>query len=101
MPVHRAGVKETMDRKTYLRNPDVALRDEDEEGALLFNPDTGQVLVVNDTGRFIWGLCAEGITIDRIVEEFYKAYEDIPEALPEEVDEFISVMTEGGFIASK
>lgn len=88
-------------KTTYLRNPDVALRDEDESGSLLFNPDTGEVLVINDTGRFIWNLCSEGITIDRIIEEFNKAYSDIPEALPEEVDQFISTMTKGGFIASK
>jgi hypothetical protein len=86
---------------TYLRNPDVALRDEDASGSLLFNPDTGEVLVINDTGRFIWDLCAESITMKAIVGEFNKAYEDIPEALPEDVDEFISTMTKGGFLASK
>ena len=38
----------------YHCNPDVVLREEDESGALLFNPDTNQVKVVNATGLFIW-----------------------------------------------
>lgn len=85
----------------YLRNPDVALRDEDVSGSLLFNPDTGEVLVINDTGRFIWDLCAEGITIDRLIEEFNKSYENLPENLVEDVQGYIDTMTKGGFIASK
>ncbi len=38
----------------YLCNPDVVLREEDKSGALLFNPDTNQVKVINNTGLFIW-----------------------------------------------
>jgi hypothetical protein len=86
---------------TYLRNPDVAIRDEDDSGSMLFNPDTGEVLVINDTGRFIWSLCAEPTTVDRIVKQFPEEYDDIPENLSEEVEQFVKAMTEGGFIASK
>jgi len=86
---------------SYLRNPDVALRDEDESGSMLFNPDTGAVLVINDTGRFIWNLCAEPTTIEKIVGQFPQEYDHIPDNLFEEVERFVKVMTEGGFIASK
>jgi len=37
----------------YLCNPDVVLREEDEDGGLLFNPDTNQIRVLNHTGLFI------------------------------------------------
>lgn len=86
---------------TYLRNPDVALREEDESGSLLFNPDTGEVLVINDTGRFIWDLCAEGVTMDDIIHEFGEGYDNLPENLMEDVDSYMSIMTKGGFIGSK
>ncbi len=86
---------------TYLRNPDVALREEDESGSLLFNPDTGEVLVINDTGRFIWDLCAEGVTMDDIVAELGESYDDLPENLTEDVDSYLVIMTKGGFIGSK
>lgn len=34
-------------------NPNIVLRPEGEE-ALLFNPDSGLVKVLNETGKFIW-----------------------------------------------
>jgi len=86
---------------TYLQNPDVALREEDESGSLLFNPDTGEVLIINDTARFIWELCKDGATMDEIIREFGTGYENLPENLKEDVDSYISVMTKGGFIGSK
>ncbi len=88
-------------KEAYLRNPDIALRDEDESGCLLFNPDTGEVLVVNDTGRFIWDLCEKAVTMTEILMSFGEAYESIPENLSEDVEQFVSAMTKGGFIASK
>lgn len=85
----------------YLRNPDVVLRQEDENNSLLFNPDTGEVLVINDTGRFIWDLCTEGVTLDDIIHEFSVNYDLLPASLMEDIDSYISIMTEGGFIGSQ
>ncbi len=87
--------------EAYLRNPDIALREEDESGSLLFNPDTGEVLVVNDTGRFIWDLCEKAVTMNEILRRFGEVYENIPEKLSEDVEKFVSAMTKGGFIASR
>jgi len=90
-----------MSGKTYVRNPDIALREEDESGSLLFNPDTGEVLVINGTGRFIWDMCEKETSIDMIVDALEDAYDDVPESVRKEVDSFVSVMTAGGFIGSK
>lgn len=89
------------DKITYLKNPEIALREEDESGSLLFNPDSGEVLVINDTGRFIWDLCENDITVDAIVLEFNKTYENLPDNLVEDVDTYIATMTKGGFLASR
>lgn len=86
---------------TYLRNPDVALRDEDESGSLLFNPDTGEVLVVNDTGRFIWTLCERTVSINEILRRFHESYDNLPDSLSEDVEQFVSALTKGGFVVSK
>ncbi len=86
---------------SYLRNPDVTLRDEDGSGSLLFNPDTGEVLVINDTGRFIWELCAEEVTMSDIIHAFGESYNAVPENLDEDVDSYMSVMKKGGFIGSR
>lgn len=44
--------------KRYSANPVVSLRAE-PEGGLLYNPDTDEVVLINETGRMIWG------TLDR------------------------------------
>ncbi len=88
------------EHKIYLRNTDVVLRDEDDSGSLLYNPDTGQVLVINETGRFIWDLCKIGSTISKILEQFNNSYKDLPESLQEDINNYLTIMTEGGFLAS-
>ncbi len=86
----------------YLRNPDVVLREEDpEEGALLFNPDTNQVKVVNTTGLFIWQLCSMARTLDEIVTEVQKGFDQVPmEQVSGDVKEFVDGMLATGFIGT-
>ena len=88
------------DDTIYRQNPDVALREEDESGSLLFNPDTGEVLVINDTGRYIWKACKGGASMDNILGGIRKKYRDVPEELLDDVKEFMTIMTGGGFIGS-
>jgi hypothetical protein len=84
----------------FLRNPDVVLREEDpEEGALLFNPDTNQVKVINTTALFIWQQCSEARTLDAIIAEVQKGFDDIPlEQVAKDVQEFVDGMVACGFI---
>ena len=51
------AVKSIKSKVSLIRNPDVVLREEDQDGALLFNPDTNQIRVINPTGLFIWKHC--------------------------------------------
>jgi hypothetical protein len=87
---------------SFLRNPDVVLREDDpEEGALLFNPDTNQVKVINTTGLFIWQQCGEVRTMDEIIAEVKKGFEDVPvEQVAQDVQEFIDSMSVTGFIGT-
>ncbi|MBN2202466.1 PqqD family protein [bacterium] len=41
--------------KRYSSNPVVSVREE-PEGGLLYNPDTDEVVLLNGTGRLIWGM---------------------------------------------
>lgn len=83
----------------FLCNPDVVLREEDEDGALLFNPDTNQVKVVNTTGLFIWQQCGVARTLDEIVAEIQKAFDEVPpDEVAQDVKEFIDGMVATGFI---
>jgi len=84
----------------FLRNPDVVLREEDpDEGALLFNPDTNQVKVINTTGLFIWQQCGVARTLDEIIAEVQKGFDEVPSGqVTKDVQEFVDGMMASGFI---
>lgn len=85
----------------YIVNPDVGLREEDEDGGLLFNPDTNQVKVINTTGLFIWKLCGGKQNLNEIVAALQDAFEDAPiDQITEDVNEFIEGMVTTGFIGT-
>jgi hypothetical protein len=86
----------------FLRNPDVVLREEDpEEGALLFNPDTNQVKVINTTGLFIWQQCGEARTLEQIIAEVQKSFDEVPsEQVAQDVREFVDSMSADGFFGT-
>lgn len=83
----------------FLRNPDVVLREEDEDGALLFNPDTNQVRVLNATAVFLWHLCDGSKAVGDMAAALKNHFEDVPEKQAEDhVKSFMDDMTANGFI---
>ncbi len=83
----------------YMRNPDIVLREEDEDGALLFNPGTNQVRVINLTGLFIWQHCDGQSKLEEILEAMLEAFEDVPaNQVGQHVQEFLDGRLRSGFI---
>lgn len=90
-----------MDQPIYLQNPDVNVADEDQDGALLFNPDTDQVQLINDTGLFIWKLCAQGHTTDQIVAAIKAEFDGVPDdQVKADVRAFVEPMLKAGFLGT-
>ncbi len=92
-----------MDEKTtcYQRNPNVVLREEDEDGALLFNPDTNQVQVINTTAVFIWKACDGEHTLEAILTALQEEFDETPpaDALRQEIQVYLDGMLQSGFIS--
>lgn len=85
----------------YIRNPDVVLREEDEDGGLLFNPDTNQVKVINISGLFIWQQCDGTRDLDGITSAMQEAFDEVPtDQVAQDVREFVERMVESGFIGT-
>jgi hypothetical protein len=85
--------------KQYLRNPDVVLREEDEDGGLLFNPDFNVVKLINTTGLFIWKECNCARGMDEIIARMRETFDEVPEEqVTQDVKEFIDYMVASGFI---
>jgi hypothetical protein len=86
-------------RDLLVSNPDVILREEAPDGALLFNPDTNQVLVLNTTGLFIWKHCDGSLDLPAILMAVKEAFEEVPEAeVMAEVKDFVTQLQTKGFI---
>ena len=92
--------QDTTTSMKYLKNPDVVLREEDpDEGALLFNPDTNHVKVINTTGLFIWQQCGNVHTLEEIIAEVEKNFDDVPsDKVTQDVEEFVNSMVTSGFL---
>ena len=83
----------------YVRNPDVVLREEDEDGGLLFNPDTSQIQLVNATGLYIWKRLDSSMDLSAITANLVEAFTDAPtEQAAADVREFIAAMIAAGFV---
>ena len=88
-----------MSETVYVQNPEVVLHEEDEDGALVFNPDNDNIRVLNQTGRFIWSRCDGKHSISQIVEAVQNGFSDAPgERLPGEVEGFLKELCEAGFV---
>jgi len=82
-----------------LQNPDVVIREVDEDGALLFNPDTNRVRVVNRTGLFIWNLCEKPSDVPTLVAGLKATFDEVPEAdAPAQVEAYVTDLIQGGFL---
>lgn len=82
-----------------VRNPDVILREEDPDGALLFNPDTNQIRVINPTGLFIWKQCDGKKDMPAIIAALKEEFEGVPEKeVDAEVKAFVDDIRANGFI---
>ena len=88
------------DTKRYLVNPDVSCREDDlTEGALLFNPDTSGMLVINPTGLLIWRALSLPRTPGEVVESLLEACDDVPvDDVARDVDEFLGTLEPSGFV---
>lgn len=94
MTTEKAKVKDLL-----VRNPDVVLREEDPDGALLFNPDTNQIRVINTTGLFIWKRCDGKKDLPAIVAALKKTFAGVPAAeVKEQVKVFVDDMQTNGFL---
>jgi hypothetical protein len=67
-----------MSEKTYRANEVVSCVDEEEDGAMLYNPDTDDTVLLNPSGRIIWALLSAPRTIDEIAAHLATAYPDVP-----------------------
>ena len=75
-------------------NPSVVLREEFDDSALLFNPDTGAIFGLNAAGLFIWKRLDGRHSEADILEELDRHFEDIPGGADAHLKTFIQSLLE-------
>lgn len=89
------------EEKPPVRNPVAVLREEFDDWAVLFNPDTAQAVGINPVGVAVWKWIDGKRTIEDVVRLIEQQYEEVPESVQEEVFSFVEDLTEGGFVGYK
>jgi SynChlorMet cassette protein ScmD len=79
-------------------NPVVVLREEFDDWAVLFNPDTAEAVGINPVGVALWKLMDGDRNLEKIVAEVKDRFKDVPETALEEVTDFVSNLVESGFV---
>jgi SynChlorMet cassette protein ScmD len=80
-------------------DPLIVLREEFDDWALLFNPDTGNTFALNPLGVFIWKLLERGQTVSEIAENIRENAEDVPDDVEEQVEDFLKNIVRMGLAA--
>jgi SynChlorMet cassette protein ScmD len=79
-------------------NPVAVLREEFDDWAVLFNPDTAQAFGTNPVGVFIWKMMDGKKSVEEIAAAVKEHFGEVPESAASEVGTFVDQLEERGFI---
>ncbi|MBN1492831.1 MAG: PqqD family protein [Candidatus Omnitrophica bacterium] len=86
-----------MSEKQLKHAENVVTRDEGDE-TFLFNADTANFIVINETARFIWDRCEQPVTIDTLLKNILDEYEVGEAEAKKDLDEHIEKLKQSGFL---
>ena len=80
-----------------IANPLIVFREEFDDWAILFDPDSGEGFGINPVSVFIWKRLDGKHTLQDIMVELRENCEDMPEDAEERVTDFIKDLIERGY----
>ncbi len=82
-------------------DPLLVLREESDDWALLFDPDTGDCSTLNPVSVFIWKRLDGKHTIQDILKELRENCKDAPENAGRIIQTFVEMLIEKGYVGYK
>lgn len=79
-------------------NPVIVLREEYDDRAILFNPDTGKAVGINPIGVSIWKNLNGRIDIEEMALKIGEVFTDVPNTVSEEISTFLEELHKIGFV---
>jgi len=76
----------------------VVLREEFDDSAVLFNPDTAEAVGVNPVGVFVWKLLDGTRTVEQLVAALVAHFAGVPGTALDDVLAFVAELEKGGFV---
>lgn len=88
-----------MDGKDKLKHDRKIIFREEADVGLLFNPDTGRINILNETGKFIWSRLDGEKSGNEIIEEMAIIFDIAdPKQAEEDFDSFVTSLGKSGFL---
>jgi SynChlorMet cassette protein ScmD len=79
-----------------IANPLIVLREEFDDWAILFDPDTGDAFGLNPIGVHIWKRLDGNHSVTDILKDLQEGYEDVPDEAEVDLQEFIEDLVQRG-----
>lgn len=83
-------------KTSYQSNPVISFKDEGDEGAVLYNPDSDKVVIINAVGTAIWQFIEQPRTADEIVAMLVDCFSAVEaDKAHEDLKQFVGGFEEG------
>ena len=81
-----------------LANPIAVLREEFDDWAVLFNPDTAEAVCLDPVGVAVWKRLDGQRTLAQIARELEDDFSEVPATAVQDLRAFVADLAESGFI---
>ncbi len=81
-----------------ITNPIVVLREESDDWAILFNPDTANAVGINPVGVAVWKMIDGKRRIKDIVLEIKASFKNASESAFEEISSFVDTLAKHNYV---
>lgn len=85
------------EEKVPIANPMIVFREEFDDWAILFDPDTGKAFGINPVGASIWKQLDGRRSQKDIAADIRNRFEGIPDDLNVHIKEFLQELVKSGF----
>ena len=84
--------------RRFRQNEGIVFREEDD-GAFLFDPDSGDLRYLNQSGKETFLMLGEDHGVNEVIQQMIKLYPDVePEKIEADVKDFVKDLEENRFI---
>lgn len=87
--------------KIPLKNPNIVIREEFDDWALLFDPDTGRVFGINPTGVMVWKHMDGTSSLEKISLYIAHTFDKDHTEIIKDISDFLDRLIQNNFISFK